>query len=81
MPTLLIERGFRVVMYYNDHHPPHVHVKRSGNEARIQLNPIEVMDNYGYNRQELKTILEIIQQNHQMLLEAWTGYYGDDSDE
>lgn len=81
MPTLLQERGYRVVMYYNDHIPPHVHVKKAGNEALIQLDPITVMDNYGYNRGEINTILEIIEDHQDMLIDAWNSYYGDEFDE
>jgi len=81
MPTLLQERGYRVVMYYNDHTPAHVHVKKAGNEALVQLDPIVIMDNYGYNRGELNTIIEIIADNQQMLIDAWNSYYGEGEDE
>src|SRR5690348_10264802 len=37
MPTILRFRGLRVVIYFNDHHPPHVHVIGPGREARIAL--------------------------------------------
>lgn len=68
-------------MYYNDHAPPHVHVKRAGNEARVRLSPVAIMDNYGYNRNELKMILDIVEKHQALLLEAWRSYYGEDSDE
>ena len=33
MPTLIREAGYRVVMYFNDHNPPHFHARYSGYEA------------------------------------------------
>jgi len=65
-------------MYYNDHRPPHVHVKRAGNEARVQLDPVDVMDNYGYSRSEIKLVLEIVGKHQAMLMETWRSYYGDE---
>jgi hypothetical protein len=37
MATILRIRGLRVVIYVNDHYPPHVHVIGHGREARIAL--------------------------------------------
>lgn len=37
MVTILRFRSFRVVIYANDHHPPHVHIIGPGTEARIAL--------------------------------------------
>lgn len=80
MPTLINERGFRVVMYFNDHDPPHVHVKRAGNEARVQIDPVMIMDNYSYNQNELKLILGIIEKHQTMLMDTWNLYFGDAND-
>jgi serine phosphatase RsbU (regulator of sigma subunit) len=35
MPTIIRERGFEVMIYPNDHRPPHVHVWKAGKEARV----------------------------------------------
>jgi hypothetical protein len=59
MPTLIFERGFRVIIYYNDHEPAHVHVKKAGLEAKIQLEPVQTMDNYGFSDSEIKIALEL----------------------
>ena len=44
MPTVLREAGFEVRIYTFDHPPPHVHVKRRGEEVRINLLTLESMD-------------------------------------
>ena len=37
MPTVLRERGFDIMIYLNDHPPPHVHVFRAEGEVVINL--------------------------------------------
>jgi hypothetical protein len=37
MPTVLREKGFRVVIYPNDHLPSHVHVLKADGEVQIEL--------------------------------------------
>jgi hypothetical protein len=81
MPTLLTERGFRIVIYFNDHSPAHVHVKRAGHEAKFTLDPVGMLDNYGFNQNEIKLITEIVEKHQTMLLEAWRSYYGDEDED
>jgi len=59
------------MIFTNDHSPAHVHVRRAGNEARINLDPIEVMNNYGFSNREIKQILRIIEDNQTLLLTEW----------
>ena len=70
-PTVLREKGFQVVIFSNDHPPAHVHVRRSGKVARIRLEPVETLHNHGFNTRELGAILTIVQDNQDVLLEAW----------
>ncbi len=70
-PTVLREKGFQVVIFSNDHPPAHVHVRRSGKVARIRLEPVEALHNHGFNTRELGNILTIVQDNQDVLLEAW----------
>ncbi len=76
MPEIFRERGYRFVIYFNDHAPPHCHVKKAGNEARVTLNPIEILSSQGYNNREIGDILEITQQHRQQLINAWEAYHG-----
>jgi hypothetical protein len=56
MPSCKIE-GYLFQFYSSDENePPHVHVKRSGNVAKIWLQAIEVQYNRGYNEPELKRL-------------------------
>jgi hypothetical protein len=80
-PTLINESGYRIHMYTNDHKPPHVHVKKAENEARVQLDPVELMDNRGYNPREIKAILELVQEHQTELLAAWNTFFPPESEE
>ncbi len=74
-PTLIQDKGYRVVMYLNDHLPAHVHVKKDRNEVRVQIDPVQIMDNWGYNQREIKAILELITTHQEQLLAAWNTFY------
>lgn len=37
MPTIITKNGFRIVIYPDDHLPPHVHVFKSDQEVKINL--------------------------------------------
>lgn len=75
MPTVYREKGYRFVIYTNDHHPPHVHVQKAGSEARVGIDPIEVLENWGYNQREIKTIVEIVAENQDTFIKAWNEYH------
>lgn len=73
-PTLLRQDGYQFVVFPNDHPPAHVHVRRAGKVARIQLDPVELMDNYGYNSREISKILQIVQDNQGIFWAGWDSF-------
>lgn len=42
MPTVAWIAGYGIVIYYEDHDPPHFHVKGKGLEAKGTLKPAEI---------------------------------------
>jgi hypothetical protein len=75
MPTVVIE-GYKFRFYSSDIvEPPHVHVLRGENVAKIWLSPISTAYNHGYNRRELNRILEVTEENRERLLEVWHDYF------
>lgn len=70
-PLILRKDGYRVIIYFNDHEPAHVHVKKDRNEARVQLNPVEMMNNHGFKPKEIKKITKIVKDNQSLLLDKW----------
>lgn len=82
-PNVLTERGYRFVIYFNDHAPAHIHVIKDGADARFTLEPIEMTHNRGFKKSDLKTIRSIIEDNKDFLLEMWDEIHADldDSEE
>lgn len=75
MPTILIE-GYKFRFYSSDlFEPPHVHVLRAENVAKIWLQPVVVEYNRGYNQPELNRIVKLTRQNQDRLLEAWNAHF------
>jgi Protein of unknown function (DUF2442)/Domain of unknown function (DUF4160) len=67
--------GLRVVIYPNDHRPAHVHVIGSGQEAVFILNhpagPVELRENYGFSRKEIRRIRAELAGHLEHLGRAW----------
>ena len=61
MPTVLIEEGFRFFFYSNEgspREPVHVHVEKSGLEAKVWLRPkVTVAYNDGYDARTLRRLV------------------------
>lgn len=75
MPTIFID-GFKFRFYSSDiNEPPHMHVIRAGNEAKIWLQPVVVAYNRGYSKPDLNRILKLTRQNQTKLLEAWDDHF------
>ena len=75
MPTIFIE-GYKFRFYSSDgNEPPHVHVLRGDNEAKVWLQPISIEYNRRYYTAELNRILRLTHQHQVHLLEAWNAYF------
>jgi hypothetical protein len=72
MPTVLRESGFAFMIYTDDHRPMHVHVWRQGREAVLEIeNGVHIRENYGLNRREMRTAVQIAEENVQLLIDGW----------
>ncbi len=81
MPTILRVRGLRVVIYMNDHRPPHVHILGQRREAKVALGAEgerpSVVYNEGLSRGELADALVEIDRNRGLLMQRWREIHGD----
>lgn len=78
MPTLLREHGFRFFFYMADRYePPHVHVQRDDNAAKIWLDPLEFAFVDGFRPHERKKMLRITEQHLSEFLSAWHRKFGE----
>jgi len=76
-PVVLREGKFTIIIYTRDHPPAHVHAKSGAQEAKIGLDPIDIMENWGFKPQEIRTIVKIIQTHQQELLARWDELYSE----
>lgn len=80
MPTVLRINAYRFYFYSHEpNEPPHVHIDRDNLSAKFWLEPISLARNLGFSAKELRKLQEISQNNQQLLLEKWNGYFGDTS--
>ena len=74
MPVVLRQDGFRFMIYYQDHAPPHTHVFKSG-ETVLLLGSLDtkpsVRENRGMGRGDERKAVRIAAENQDYLLERW----------
>lgn len=44
MPTVASFNGVKVVIYFNDHMPPHFHAFHGEHEAAVGMDPVAILD-------------------------------------
>jgi len=80
MPTLLRQDGFDIRMYFDDHDPPHVHVFKAGEQAKIELDRLDVLPSLilvqGMSVKDAKAAISIVTEYQTYLLEKWQEYHG-----
>jgi hypothetical protein len=72
--------GLRIVIYSNDHRPPHVHVIGAECEAVFELNcpdgPVMLRENYGFSRAEIGQIRRELARRIGELCRRWSEIHG-----
>jgi hypothetical protein len=76
MPNVLPPfKGWRVVIFTNDHHPPHVHVIGTEEHARFELlcdlGEVRLMSNIGFGLSQLKQIERFLVNHLARLCTEW----------
>ena len=83
MPTLFQVGSYRVVVFFNDHRPPHVHVLGAEGRAKFELgatpNDVALVENAGISAAKLRQIAAAIIDRHQECLENWERHHGNQS--
>ena len=46
MPTISEFFGILILMYYNDHAPPHFHARYGEHEALLRIDPLRILKGY-----------------------------------
>ncbi len=77
-PTILREGSYRFFFYSGDRtEPPHVHIERDNNTAKIWLTPVRLQHNKGFRSVEIRDILQLTERNQKKLLERWYEFFND----
>jgi hypothetical protein len=70
LPAIKRFDGFVITLYYNDHSPPHVHVRGSGLNARITIPSGEVLSG-SLTGSRLRMVQGWVRLNEDHLVAAW----------
>ena len=80
LPTVLKFAGLRVVIYFNDHRPAHVHVIGPACEALFHLNcpsgPVELRENFRFSWRDIATIENELAKSLDALCQTWEQIHG-----
>ena len=75
MPSKKID-GYLFQFYSSDENEPvHIHVKRSGNVAKIWLDDFAVEYNRGYSEPDLNKIVRLAREHYDELVEMWNEHF------
>jgi hypothetical protein len=82
MPTALCSGPYRFYFYsYDCNEPRHMHVDRERMSAKFWLDPdVSIVENYGFNRKELRDIEQVMRENVEILRNEWDRFCHPDSD-
>jgi hypothetical protein len=74
MPTIARFSGYSIVMYFEDHNPPHVHIVARDFEALVAIRDGSAIR--GEVPGKFRVVaLTWIRENREMLLEKWDAYH------
>ena len=77
MPTVLRIGALRFYFYSHEpNEPPHVHVDRGEATIKVWLEAVEVARSRGFRAHEIGSIVAMVQEHRDVLLEAWHDHFG-----
>ena len=72
MPTVLDIEGFRFFFYSaNRNEPPHIHIRKAGQEAKFWLNPIRPTRLGRFKQRDMQRMIKTLEDNQDYILEQW----------
>ena len=77
MPTVLRENAFRVMIYLEDHEPPHVHVIKDNAAATFLLEPVALREILGnMSKGDVIKCKKLVLARHDFLKKEWNRING-----
>ena len=81
MPTILRFGAFRVMIYTDDHAPPHVHVSDKGGLIVFVLDEnnrtVSIREEYDVSKGDARLIADYLESNIVILMAAWRQLHGE----
>lgn len=81
MPTIMRIGRWKVVVYFNDHPPEHVHVLGGGGEAVFNLNcpdgPVAYRESHAMSASDLRRIQAVLNEELAAACLSWEEIHGD----
>jgi Domain of unknown function (DUF4160) len=71
MPTIAIVEGVAIILWLNDHAPPHFHARIAEHEAKISIETGDVLDGH-LPKHKLKAVLRWLDQHRDEVAFAWS---------
>jgi hypothetical protein len=76
-PIFKNENGYRFSIFSNEENRIHVHVYKEKSSAKIWLEPsVEIAENKGFSRKELKQIIKIVKENEEDFKTKYRAHIG-----
>jgi xanthine dehydrogenase iron-sulfur cluster and FAD-binding subunit A len=77
MPVVYRQDGFRFIMRFNDHRPPHVHVENSDGEIVVALESFRVaVKKKAMKPGDVAHAVAIVVERQEYLFEEWKKIHG-----
>ena len=70
MPTISRFYGIVIVMFFDDHGPPHFHARHSEGSAKVRVDALEVLEST-LARRQLRFVMAWAELHQDELLENW----------
>ena len=79
MPVVFRYHGYRFFFFCNEGNPIeplHIHIRKAENIAKFWLDPkVSLAHSYGFKASELRTLLNVVEQNKDKIREAWDEHF------
>jgi Domain of unknown function (DUF4160) len=79
MVTIIRKGGLRIVIYKDDHPPPHVHLIADGRAKIMLVGPDgapELVRAYGLSAGDVRKAMKIVQDQQFLLMRKWKEIHG-----
>jgi hypothetical protein len=70
VPRIARFHGVAIVMYYNEHPPPHIHARHSEDEMTVQITPAQILEG-ALPPAVRRLVIEWVGAHAQALLDNW----------